>query len=98
MSEQANKGYNTTMNLITTLSQLPLVRVNREEFLKNTFKKSEHLDRILAEGPQAVFTSDSLRKKANEIFRPVPILPLSPPLWPVYRAILRWRLRLAGQI
>ena len=55
MSEQANKGYNTTMNLITTLSQLPLVRVNREEFLKNTFKKSEHLDRILAEGPQAVF-------------------------------------------
>lgn len=69
MSEQANKGYNTTMNLITTLSQLPLVRVNREEFLKNTFKKSEHLDRILAEGPQAVFTSDSLRKKANEIIQ-----------------------------
>lgn len=69
MSEQANKGYNTTMNLITTLSQLPLVRVNRDEFLKNTFKKSEHLDRILAEGPQAVFTSDSLRKKANEIIQ-----------------------------
>lgn len=69
MSEQANKGYNTTMNLITTLSQLPLVRVNREDFLKNTFKKSEHLDRILAEGPQAVFTSDSLRKKANEIIQ-----------------------------
>ena len=69
MSEQANKGYNTTMNLITTLSQLPLVRVNREEFLKNTFKKSEHLDRILAEGPQSVFTSESLRKKANEIIQ-----------------------------
>ena len=69
MSEQANKGYNTTMNLIAILSQLPLVRVNREEFLKNTFKKSEHLDRILAEGPQAVFTSDSLRKKANEIIQ-----------------------------
>lgn len=69
VSEQANKGYNTTMNLITTLSQLPLVRVNREDFLKNTFKKSEHLDRILAEGPQAVFTSDSLRKKANEIIQ-----------------------------
>lgn len=69
MSEQANKGYNTTMNLITTLSQLPLVRVNREEFLRNTFKKSEHLERILTEGPQAVFTSDSLRKKANEIIQ-----------------------------
>ncbi len=69
MSEQANNGYNTTMNLITTLSQLPLVRVNREDFLKNTFKKSEHLDRILSEGPQAVFTSDSLRKKANEIIQ-----------------------------
>lgn len=69
MSEQANNGYNTTMNLITTLSQLPLVRVNREEFLRNTFKKSEHLERILTEGPQAVFTSDSLRKKANEIIQ-----------------------------
>ena len=69
MSEQANKGYNTTMNLITTLSQLPLVRVNRDEFLKNTFKGSEHLDRILAEGPQAVFTSESLRKKANDIIQ-----------------------------
>lgn len=69
VSEQANKGYNTTMNLITTLSQLPLVRVNRDEFLKNTFKKSEHIDRILVEGPQAVFTSDSLRKKANEIIQ-----------------------------
>ena len=69
MSEQAKKGYNTTMNLITTLSQLPLVRVNREEFLRNTFKKSEHLERILTEGPQAVFTSDSLRKKANEIIQ-----------------------------
>ena len=65
MSEQAKNGYNTTMNLITTLSQLPLVRVNREEFLKNTFKKSEHLDDILANGPQSVFTSESLRKKAK---------------------------------
>lgn len=69
MSEQAKNGYNTTMNLITTLSQLPLVRVNREEFLKNTFKKSEHLDDILANGPQSVFTSESLRKKANEIIQ-----------------------------
>ena len=67
MSEQTNKAYTTTMNLIATLSQLPLVRVNREDFLKNTFKNSEHLGRILAEGPQSVFTSESLRKKAEEL-------------------------------
>lgn len=69
MSEQANKDYGKTMELVATLSQLPLVRVNREEFLRNTFKNSEYLDRILAEGPQAIFTSDSLRKKANEIIQ-----------------------------
>lgn len=68
MSE-AKKGYNTTMNLITTLSQLPLVRVNREEFLKSAFKGSEHLDLILSRGPQEVYTSESLRKKANEIIQ-----------------------------
>ncbi len=69
MSNNNNAGYNVTMDLITSLSKLPLVRVDRDEFLKKTFSKSEHLDRILVEGPQAVYTVESIRNMADMIIR-----------------------------
>lgn len=59
--------YQVAMNMVSTAVQLPVVRVNREEFLAKLFGKSPYLDEILKEGPQAVFTPDSLRKKADEI-------------------------------
>ena len=69
MSEQVQKGFDFTMNFIAALSKLPLVRVDREAFLKRQFKGHDQLDRIIAEGPQAVFTSESLRKKAEVIIK-----------------------------
>lgn len=65
--ENGKDMYKVAMNMVSTAVQLPVVRVNREEFLAKLFGKSPYLDEILKEGPQAVFTPDSLRKKADEI-------------------------------
>lgn len=61
--EMAEKALET----IVVLAKLPIVRVNREEFLKKQFKDSKYLDRILENGPQSVYTLESLRKKADKI-------------------------------
>ena len=57
------------MDLIALLPQLPFLHVNRKELLRNTFKNSEYLDRILAEEPQTIFIAYFLHKKANEIIQ-----------------------------
>lgn len=36
-----------TLETIAVLAKLPVVRVDREEFLKKQFKDSEYLDQIL---------------------------------------------------
>lgn len=56
-----------TLETIAVLAKLPVVRVDREEFLKKQFKDSEYLDQILENGPQSVYTPESLRKKADKI-------------------------------
>ena len=56
-----------TLETIAVLAKLPVVRVDREEFLKKQFKDSEYLDQILENGPQSVYTPESLRKKADTI-------------------------------
>lgn len=58
------------MDLIALLPQLLFLHVNRKELLRNTFKNSEYLDRILAEEPQTIFIAYFLHKKANEIIQP----------------------------
>ena len=45
-----------TLETIAVLAKLPVVRVDREEFLKNQFKDSEYLDQILENGPQSVYS------------------------------------------
>lgn len=57
----------TTQQMITKVAALPVVRVNREEFLRKTFGRSKYIEEIVAQGPQAVFTTEALRDKANEI-------------------------------
>ena len=52
---------------MTAASRLPMVKVNREEFLKTRFKDSPYLDKIIADGPTAVFTTKALRKEAEKI-------------------------------
>ena len=64
-----DKLYATTLQTIGAVSKLPIVRVDREVFLRKHFGDSEHLDVILDRGPQAVYTPDSLRKKANSLIR-----------------------------
>ncbi len=59
--------YKTALDMVTTVSQLPIIRVNREEFLAKLFGKSPYFDQIIELGPQAVFTPDSLRRKAEEV-------------------------------
>ena len=58
---------NTTKKVVSTVSTLPLVRVDREDFLRKTFGKSKYIDQIIELGPQAVFSIDALREKAAEI-------------------------------
>lgn len=59
--------YATALNMVTTASKLPGINVNREEFLAKLFGKSPYFNQILEQGPQAVFTPESLRKKADEV-------------------------------
>ena len=56
-----------TLDMVTALSKLPIIRVDREEFLRQQFKDSEYLDQILEDGPQSVYTPESLRSKADKI-------------------------------
>ena len=59
--------YKTALAMVATASKLPVVHVNREEFLAKTFGKSPYLKQVLEQGPQVVFTPESLRKKANDV-------------------------------
>lgn len=68
MAEQNQEQlYAVVLQTLTAASQLPMVKVNREEFLKTRFKDSPHLDKILADGPTAVFSLKALRKEADKI-------------------------------
>lgn len=64
-----DKLYATTLQTIGAVSKLPVVRVDREAFLRKHFGDSEHLDVILERGPQAVYSVESLRKKANSLIK-----------------------------
>lgn len=56
-----------TLETVAALAKLPVVRVNREAFLRKQFKDSEYLNQILQDGPQSVYTPESLRKKTDKI-------------------------------
>ena len=49
--EQFNQEqlYGVVIQTMTAASQLPMVKVNREEFLKTRFKDSPYLDKIIAD-------------------------------------------------
>lgn len=64
-----DKLYATTLQTIGAVAKLPVVRVDRAAFLRRHFASSPHLDVILASGPQAVYSTESLRAKANSIIK-----------------------------
>ena len=57
------------MEVIAKVSELPIVKVDRETFLRKTFKDDPYIEDIIKDGPQSVYTVDSLQKKANSIIR-----------------------------
>lgn len=61
--------YATALQTIGAVSKLPLVRVDRDAFLRRQFGKSEHLDAVISEGPHVVYSAKSLRKMADGLIR-----------------------------
>ena len=59
--------YDAAIGMIAKVSQLSIIRGNRDEFLRKQFAKSPYLDEILEYGPQAVYSPDALRKKADDV-------------------------------
>src|SRR3954454_2777419 len=66
---QPDKLYATTLQTIGAVAKLPVVRVDREAFLRKHFAGSPHLNVILERGPQAVYSAKSLRTKASSIIK-----------------------------
>src|SRR4051795_1823100 len=66
---QPDKLYATTLQTIGAVAKLPVVRVDREAFLRKQFAASPHLNEILERGPQAVYSAESLRRKASSIIK-----------------------------
>lgn len=64
-----DKFYATTLQTIGAVAKLPVVRVDREAFLRKHFSNSPHLDVIIKSGPQTVYSTDSLRQKADSIIK-----------------------------
>lgn len=64
-----HKLHETALTTISAVAKLPLVKVDREKFLRQQFATSPHLEHILAYGPQSVYTAETLRKKAHKIVR-----------------------------
>lgn len=61
--------YDKTLQMIGAVSKLPIIKVDREEFLQKEFENSPYLDQILEKGPQHVYTLDTLKKKAEVVVK-----------------------------
>ena len=61
--------YDVAINMIGSVAKLPVIRVDREAFLRQQFADSEYLDEILEHGPQHVYTVESLRRKADGVIK-----------------------------
>jgi hypothetical protein len=64
-----DKFYATTLQTIGAVAKLPVVCVDREAFLRKHFADSPHLNVIRESGPQAVYSAESLRRKASSIVK-----------------------------
>ena len=61
--------YDVAINMIGSVAKLPVIRVDREAFLRQQFAGSEYLDEILQHGPQHVYTVESLHRKAGGVMK-----------------------------
>lgn len=60
-------AYNLFMDTVGAAAKLPVVKVKREAFLREQFKDSPYLNHILSNGPQTVYTTESLLKRADKV-------------------------------
>lgn len=61
------KYYGVTFKLVETISKLPIVHVDREDFLRHEFGDGSQIAQILAEGPQSVYPVEELERRARAI-------------------------------
>lgn len=59
--------YDKALQTVGAVAKLPVVRVNKDDFLKKQFADSPYLNDILTNGPQSVYSLEYLRKKAEKI-------------------------------
>lgn len=59
----------TTKQLLSSVCRMPMICVDRDDFLRKQFGNSPYIDDILANGPQTVFSVDALRARADEIIK-----------------------------
>lgn len=68
-STNENKMFNYTLDTLNTVAKLPIIRVDREGFLRKQFSSSPYIEQIIQNGPQSVYTVDSIRKKASKVIK-----------------------------
>ena len=62
-------NYDKALKLIGAVAEFPIIRVDRADFLRKQFADSPYIDRIISNGPQSVYTVESLRKKADGVVK-----------------------------
>lgn len=65
----SEKAFDMLQKTINAVAGAPLVHVDREEFLRKTFGSSPYIDKIIEDGPQSVYTLDSLQRKAVDVIK-----------------------------
>ena len=65
----SEKAFDILQKTINAAASAPLVHVDREEFLRKQFGSSPYIDKIIEDGPQSVFTLDSLQRKAVDVIK-----------------------------
>ena len=68
-STNENKMFNYTLDTLNIVAKLPIIRVDREDFLRKQFSSSPYIEQIIQNGPQSVYTVDSIRKKASKVIK-----------------------------
>lgn len=68
MSTQEEKNYNIVISMIEKATKLPMVKVNREEYLVDLFKPRNEVDKreLLEKGPHKLYDMDVLKKAAYQ--------------------------------
>lgn len=65
----SEKAFEVLQKTINAVANAPLVHVDREEFLRKQFGSSPYIEKILEDGPQSVFTLDSIQRKAVDVIK-----------------------------